>query len=133
MNAIGSIVLIAYFTWFIGLLVCMGLAVMLMVRRGAAGLPRAMLLTFGGLLTVAFISALIGVMENVYTVTSTGFLISIAIGIAGFACIVFACATGRGLRGAPRPGACPACGYDLRGGGINQPCPECGAAIEDAS
>ncbi len=35
----------------------------------------------------------------------------------------------RWIRTRPRPGCCPACGYDLRGSTGSSTCPECGEAI----
>ena len=82
--------------WFLLVIASIITGIVMAVARGAASLKWSVQIVLGALLYYGFISAALGVSEGVWTVTSPGLLVALAIGIAGMALTV------TGIRGLVR-------------------------------
>lgn len=91
---IGPIILVV---WFLLVIASIITAIVMAVARGATSLKWSVQVMLGTLLYYGFISAALGVSEGVWTATSPGLLVALAIGSAGMALTV------TGIRGLVRP------------------------------
>ena len=91
---IGPTILIVWYLLVISAVIA---AIVVAVIRGASSLKWSGQIMLGTLLYYGFISAALGVSEGVWTATSPGLLVALAIGSAGMALTV------TGIRGLVRP------------------------------
>lgn len=99
-------------------------AVVALLRHRGRGALAALAGVVGGVLVLAWVSLVIGVLENVYSTTSAaawGLLIVGAIG-GGLLWVAWRGALGRRIL----PGHCEGCGYPCAG---LTACPECGRKV----
>ena len=90
---IGPIILLVWFLLVISSAIS---TIVMAVVRGATSLKWSVQIMLGTLLYCGFISAALGVSEGVWSATSPGLLVALAIGIAGMALTV------TGIRGLVR-------------------------------
>jgi hypothetical protein len=72
--------------WQVLILVSVVVAALVLWRRGSAGIAASVAAIGGAALSYGFVSAAIGLAEDEWTATSTGFLIAMGIGVLGLAC-----------------------------------------------
>ena len=81
MNLTGAMV--AYLLWFVAVAAAFVVAGGLVVKQGGRGVVWGLVTVVGALLMFAFVSAVTGLYEIPNSLTHTGFLISVGVGVLG--------------------------------------------------